>query len=138
MDKTVYILRSVSGAGKSTLANKLAPSWCVFEADKYLYDGSGRYDWTPERLQAAHKQCFERYCQYVEDGLGPLVVSNTNTSRREFQKYIDVATEAGYTVISLVVENRHGGKDKHGVQQCTLASQEQRIRGSLCLRPKAG
>lgn len=138
MDKTVYILRSVSGAGKSTLANKLAPSWCIFEADKYLYDGSGRYDWTPERLQAAHKQCFERYCQYVEDGLGPLVVSNTNTSRREFQKYIDVATEAGYTVISLVVENRHGGKDKHGVQQCTLASQERRILASLQLRPKAG
>ena len=138
MDKTVYILRSVSGAGKSTLANKLAPSWCIFEADKYLYDGSGRYDWTPERLQAAHKQCFERYCQYVEDGLGPLVVSNTNTSRREFQKYIDKATAADYTVISIVLENRHGGVDTHNVPAATLDAQEQRIRSSLCLRPKAG
>ena len=134
MDKTVYILRSVSGAGKSTLAKKLAPSWHIFEADKYLYDGSGRYDWTPERLQAAHKQCFERYCQSVEDGRGPLVVSNTNTSRREFQKYIDLATEAGYTVISLVVENRHGGNNSHSVPQATLASQERRIMASLQLR----
>lgn len=136
MDKTVYILRSVSGAGKSTLAKKLASEWCIFEAEKYLINESGEYEWTPERMMEAHRICYYKYCQYVDSGIGPLVVSNTNTTTKEFQKYIDKATAEGYTVISLVVENRHGSTDTHAVPQGTLASQERRILASLCLRPK--
>ena len=138
MDKIVYILRSVSGAGKSTLAKKLASELCIFEADKYLVNGKGEYEWTPERMMEAHRACFYKYCQYVEDGLGPLVVSNTNTSQKEFQKYIDKATAEDYTVISIVLENRHGGIDTHNVPAATLEAQEQRIRSRLCLRPKVG
>lgn len=138
MDKTVYILRSVSGAGKSTLAKKLASEWCIFEADKYLINESGEYEWSPDRMMEAHRLCYYKYSQYIDSGIGPLVVSNTNTSTKEFQKYIDIATEASYTVISIVLENRHGGIDTHSVPAATLEAQEQRIRSSLCLRPKAG
>jgi len=136
MDKTVYILRSVSGAGKSTLAKKLASELCIFEADKYLINKSGEYEWSPERMMEAHRLCYSKYSQYIDSGIGPLVVSNTSTSTKEFQKYIDIATESGYTVISLVVENRHGGVDSHNVPEGTLAAQERRIFASLQLRPR--
>lgn len=137
MDKTVYILRAVSGAGKSTLAKKLASEWCIFEADKYLINEKGEYEWTPERMMAAHRKCFEKYSQYIEGGIGPLVVSDTNTVTKDFQKYVDLATAADYTVICLVVENRHGGVDSHHVPEKTLERQEQRIRSNLQLRPGA-
>lgn len=111
MDKTVYILRSVSGAGKSTLAKKLASEWCIFEADKYLVNGKGEYEWTPERMMEAHRTCFEKYSQYIEGGIGPLVVSNTNTREWEFSHYKKKAESFGYQVFSLIVEHRHeGGK----------------------------
>lgn len=133
MNKTVFLLRGVSGAGKSTLAKKLASEWCIFEADKYLYE-DGEYKWSPERMKDAHFKCFCSYMNYLEEGIGPLVVANTNTSEREFKKYIDAANEYGYTVISLIVENRHNGKDTHAVPETTLAAQEQRIKSSIKLR----
>lgn len=134
MDKIVYILRAVSGSGKTTLSKQLASAWCCFESDAYLYNDAGVYEWSPERVREAHRKCFARFCDYVAGGVGPLVVSNTNTSEREFQKYIDKAKDAGYTVFSIVLENRHGGKDVHGVPEETLLAQEQRIRSSLKLR----
>jgi hypothetical protein len=31
------------------------------------------------------------------------------------KEYFDLAEKYGYTVVSLIVENRHGGKNIHGV-----------------------
>lgn len=136
MDKLCYIIRGVSGSGKSTLALQLANQDIgkIFEADSYLIDEDGNYNWTPDNMLLAHYKCFHEFQESCEVGVSPVVVSNTNTSPKEFQKYIDAATAEGYTVISLVVENRHGGKDTHCVPEATLERQEQRIRSSLKLR----
>lgn len=136
MDKLCYIIRGVSGSGKSTLALQLANGDVgkIFEADSYLIDEDGNYNWTPNNMLMAHYKCFKDFQESCEVGVSPVVVSNTNTSPREFQRYIDAAAAEGYTVISLVVENRHGSTDTHYVPETTLERQEQSIRSSLKLR----
>ena len=134
MSKTVYLLRGCSGSGKSTLAAELAPASHICCADDYHME-DGVYKWSVDNLYEAHFQCFQKFFSLLEKGYGPIVVDNTNTAEREFKKYLDAAADFGYTVISLVVENRHGGVDSHNVPQCTLATQERRILASLQLRP---
>jgi hypothetical protein len=41
--------------------------------------------------------------------------------------YFDMAKEYNYAVFSLVVENRHGGKNVHGVPEATLEAMEKRF-----------
>lgn len=130
--KTVYILRGVSGAGKSTLAGELVPDspHCIFSADDFfVIDGVCRFD--AKKLQQAHRECFTRFCDYVDSDIGPLVVANTNITEKEFKHYIDYATEGGYTVFSIIVENRHGGNNVHNVSEGTLNKQAARFQVKL-------
>lgn len=40
MIKTLYLIRGLPGSGKSTLAAKLAPQFCICEADDFfMVDG---------------------------------------------------------------------------------------------------
>lgn len=133
MSKIVYILRGVSGAGKSTLAAELAPSSHICCADDFFME-DGKYVWREQQLNKAHLECFKKYFELLELGYGPVVVANTNTTEREVKKYLDAAQEFGYTVISLVIENRHGGKNIHSVPDHVLEKQEQNLKRSLKLR----
>jgi len=49
-----------------------------------------------------------------------IVVANTNTTEREMQPYYDLARQFGYTVYSVIIENRHGSKNIHDVPEATL------------------
>lgn len=46
-----------------------------------------------------------------------IVVSNTFTQEWEMEPYFKLAEKYGYTVFSVIVENRHGGKNEHGVPE---------------------
>jgi hypothetical protein len=46
-----------------------------------------------------------------------IVVSNTFTQEWEMKPYFDLAKTYGYQVFSLIVENRHGGLNQHGVPE---------------------
>jgi predicted kinase len=113
-DKTIYLLRGLPGAGKSTLAHTFANQDHICEADDFLYDEHGIYVFTPERLKQAHKLCQEKAERLMQGGLS-LVVSNTFTQEWEMEFYVDAAAKYGYKVVTLIVENRHGGKNIHGV-----------------------
>jgi hypothetical protein len=43
------------------------------------------------------------------------------------QPYYDLAEKYGYRVYSLIVENRHGGVNEHGVPQETLEKMKNRF-----------
>jgi hypothetical protein len=45
------------------------------------------------------------------------VVSNTFTQEWEMQPYFDMAENFDYKVFSVIVENRHGGINQHGVPE---------------------
>lgn len=93
-----------------------------------------KYEFDMELLPAAHMWCRTLCNSYMMDGRETIVVSNTLTSEKELAPYIELATQYGYTVVSLIVENRHGNKSIHDVPDETLDRMEVRLKGSIKLR----
>jgi hypothetical protein len=56
-----------------------------------------------------------------------IVVSNTFTQEWEMKPYFELAKTYGYTVFTLIVENRHGGKNTHGVLDEKLEQMKNRF-----------
>lgn len=116
-NKILYIVRGIPGSGKTTFAKTLGG--VHFEADQYfMVDGEYRFDVT--KLKDAHKWCQGQVSNamllnYTANMNNTIVVSNTFTQEWEMEPYIEMAKEWGYTVFTIVVENRHGGKNVHGV-----------------------
>jgi predicted kinase len=120
--KELFLLRGLPGSGKSTLANSIVESdFLVCEADKYFYDKEGNYNFDGSKLKDAHEFCRNTVETYMKDSLvndqfyRKIVVSNTFTQKWEMDIYFTLAKTYGYQVYSLVVENRHGGVNQHGV-----------------------
>jgi phenolic acid decarboxylase len=57
----------------------------------------------------------------------PVVVSNTFTQEWEMEEYYKLAERYGYRVHSLIVENRHGGVNEHGVPDDKLEQMRDRF-----------
>lgn len=116
--KELILLRGLPGSGKSTLAKSLGP--INIEADQYFIDSDGEYKFDASQLKNAHQYCqgqTQAWMKMNSDQLNTdrIVVSNTFTQAWEMQPYFDLAEKYGYRVYSLVVENRHGGENVHGV-----------------------
>lgn len=133
---SLYLIRGVSGAGKSTFAANLADMLeCNhWEADMYFINPMTKeYKFNPAWIGQAHGWCFQNF--YVDVCCNvDVVVSNTFTTEADMQRYIDTAKEFGYTITSLVVENRHGNKNVHDVPEATLQRQETLLRKNLKFR----
>jgi ABC-type glutathione transport system ATPase component len=123
--KELFLLRGLPGSGKTTLANSIGGSH--MEADKYFIDG-GEYKFDASKLKEAHAWCqfiVEEEMNYLKEER--IVVSNTFTQEWEMQPYFDLAEKYGYRVYSLIVENRHGGINEHGVPEEKLVQMKNRF-----------
>lgn len=117
MAKELFLLRGLPGSGKSTLAAQLGGS--LVEADRYFMQ-YGEYKFDASKLKEAHAWCRDQVRKWMEvDNAGynvdRIVVSNTFTQEWEMKPYYELAEKYGYRVHSIVVENRHGGKNIHNV-----------------------
>jgi hypothetical protein len=63
----------------------------------------------------------------VPNGLDEIIVSNTFTKEWEMTPYYELAEKYGYVVFSLIVENRHGGVNEHGVLSDKLEQMKNRF-----------
>jgi len=122
--KELFLLRGVPGSGKSTLAKSLGGSH--MEADKYFMD-KGEYKFEPDQLREAHAWCRNAVSVWMVNNTEKIVVSNTFTMEFEMQPYFDLAEKHGYRVYSLIVENRHGGVNEHGVPVAKLIEMKNRF-----------
>ena len=118
MEKVLYIVRGIPGSGKSTFAKQLTSN--VFEADHYFIDDEGNYNFDPSKIKDAHKDCQDNVRYAMESSVSKIAVSNTSTQEWELQPYFELAKKYGYTVFSVVVENRHEGVNQHGVPEDKL------------------
>jgi len=133
----LLVIRGKSGSGKSTLAKSLASmvsGAVVCEADQYFVNPiDGTYSFDVNRLGAAHHYCRSKFEQALQNKAPLIIVSNTNTTSREYQFYLDKAKECGYTTNVVVVENIHGTSNVHNVPEETLQRQENNLRQSIQL-----
>lgn len=135
MEKNIYILRGVSGSGKSTFANSIKnmnPDAIICCADDFFMEG-GEYNFDPSKLTEAHDWCKSIFKNGVEKGVGTLVVANTNTRSWEWDFYEYWGRENGYNIFHIILENRHGGENIHGVPENVLEKQKKNILNDIQL-----
>ena len=127
--KELFLLRGLPGSGKSTLAKSL--DGIHIEADQFFMTGD-EYRFDATKLKEAHNNCLSRVKSYMyiyssKDTSERLIVSNTFTQEWEMKPYFDLAESYGYRVYSLIVENRHGGINEHGVPADKLEQMKNRF-----------
>lgn len=96
----------------------------------------GVYNFDASKLKNAHNYCQSQTQAWMKtDGeqvnVDRLVVSNTFTQEWEMKPYFEMAEKYGYRVYSLIVENRHGGINEHGVPEESLQRMENRFETKL-------
>jgi predicted kinase len=126
--KELFLLRGLPGAGKSTLAKSLGGKY--FEADMFFVrDGEYKFDGT--KIKTAHEWCRSSVGGLMINDEPRLIVSNTFTQEWEMEAYYELAERYGYRVYSLIVENRHGGINEHGVPADKLEQMRNRFEVKL-------
>ena len=125
MIKILYIIRGLPGSGKTTLGKSIAGTYC-YAADDYFdlfHDG----EFVPSKLKAAHNHCHLMVETALSDDVPFVAVANTFTCEWEMKSYLDLAQKYGYTVYSIVVENRNNTKSIHDVPEETVEKMRKRF-----------
>jgi predicted kinase len=97
----LVILRGVVGSGKSTMAKFI--NGVVASADSYFIT-DGIYKFDVQQLDTAHKYCYQTAEIYLQNEYPTITIDNTNSTKREYQKYIQLASQYKYKVIILEIE----------------------------------
>lgn len=128
----ITLVRGTSGSGKSSFVSSMIDDRAThIEADMYFMKDE-EYNFDASKLKQAHEWC--QSATEKEMLLGTrIVVSNTFTTEWEMKPYLDLAEKHGYTVFTVIVENRHGNKDVHNVPQETRQKQAERLSKSIKL-----
>jgi len=137
MSKILVLLRGLPGSGKSSFAKHMWSDFVICEADQFFYDQEGNYNFDPSKLRDAHKYCKDKVETFMSDNeknsqfYPEIVVSNTFTREWEMDEYFKLAKKYNYQVVSLIVENRHGNKNVHGVPDSKIEEMRNRFEISL-------
>jgi predicted kinase len=114
---SLIILRGLPGAGKSTLAEVLSENrWPIFSIDNYFTDKITKvYTFKFDENHLAYKQCQEYTENEMKGRTEKIILDNTLTLDWEIEPYFKLAERYNYQVFVATVENRHHGKNNHGI-----------------------
>jgi 2',3'-cyclic-nucleotide 3'-phosphodiesterase/NEDD4-binding protein 2 len=137
MSGVLFLVRGLPGSGKTSFATAIWNEYAVCEADKFFYDKEGNYNFDVSKLKEAHTWCknqvetrmidHQNNQQYYPE----IAVSNTFTQEWEMEDYFKLAEKYGYKVVSLIIENRHGRQNVHGVPEDKLQIMKDRFQIKL-------
>jgi predicted kinase len=134
-EQKLVLVRGLPGSGKTTLAEII--NWyedaIMFSTDD-LFMVDGEYKFDSSKLSEYHKVNVNNVKEEMEKkwkghcfSYNVIIVHNTFTQKWEMQPYYDLADKYDWTVISLIVENRHEGKNIHGVPDNTIEHMRNRF-----------
>jgi predicted kinase len=116
----LILLRGLPGSGKTTLAKILLqirgtdePE--VLSTDDFFEDENGEYHFDSLKIKEAHNYCQFRCSERMRQQKAKIIVANTFTQEWEMDIYFEMAKRYNYRIHTLVVENRHGSENVHGV-----------------------
>lgn len=115
---SLILLRGLPGSGKSTLAMLLSEQgkYPVHSVDHYFTDpATGQYAFDPYRNHLAYSRCEALTEACMQQKTDKIFVDNTFTIEWEIEPYFKLAATYGYRVFVVTIENRHGGKNIHGI-----------------------
>lgn len=126
--KKLILLRGIPGSGKSTFAKSISnESTGHIESDMFFVK-DGEYKFDGSRIKDAHNWCQDVVEHWMNSNeFETIIVSNTFTQEWEMKPYMDMAKEWEYQVFSIIVENRHGGVNQHGVPDEKLQQMNDRF-----------
>ncbi len=132
--KEMIIIRGLPSSGKSSLAKILASaspnSVAICSADQYFNNG-GAYKFDKDCLKDAHAYCKHKAHYECTNGTQLVIIDNTNTTKKEYQYYVDIANHFGYNVRSIIVETTHSNKNDHNVPDETVQKMKRRFKVNL-------
>jgi predicted kinase len=132
----LILLRGLPGSGKSTLAKTILQLRStdepeVLSADDFFEDKEGDYNFDPTKLKEAHNYCQFRCSERMRQQKAKIVVANTFTQEWEMDEYFKMAERYNYRVHTVIVENRHGNENVHGVPEDKLQQMKNRFQIKL-------
>ena len=132
----LILLRGLPGSGKSTLAKIILQLRStdepeVLSADNFFEDKEGDYNFDPTKLKEAHNYCQFRCSERMRQQKARIVVANTFTQEWEMDEYFKMAERYNYRVHTVIVENRHGNQNVHGVPEDKLQQMKNRFQIKL-------
>lgn len=127
---TLFIVRGLPGAGKTAMAKAIADE--SYENDQYMtVDSDGKYKFDANEARYAAAQCYASVKNAFERGVSKVAVSNTFVDDKSVERYLELAAVYGYRVHTVVVENRHGGLNVHGVDEDKIEAMRKRFKVRL-------
>lgn len=103
----------------------------VFENDDY-FTVNGVYKFNPADVPKASATCFNACRDAMESGTPRIAVANVFADAGSMAKYRSLAEAMGYSVVSLIVENRDGRRTVHSVAPATIEGMRARFEVKLC------
>jgi len=132
-EKVLLIIRGTPGAGKTTIAKALLLVGLFhyyYEADMF-FELEGHYKYDKSKIKAAHEWCYSKVKDAMYLGEMNVIVSNTFTSKWQYQKYLDLAAELGYNIQMMVLKSDF--ESIHQVPKDTLIRMKNELQTDLAL-----
>ncbi len=115
----LILIRGLPGAGKTTYAERLQEEnpdvYEHYEADMWMVDNYGNYDFRPEHLAHCHARC-QSATRIALSCQNSVIVANTFSTRQEVDVYQAIAKDFGakLTILHLTTqyESIHGVPDE--------------------------
>ena len=128
----LILLRGLPGSGKTTLAKIILQLRStdepeVLSADDFFEDKEGDYNFDATKLKEAHNYCQFRCSERMRQQKARIVVANTFTQEWEMDEYFKMAERYNYRIHTVIVENRHGNENVHGVPENKLQQMKNRF-----------
>ncbi len=124
----LILIRGCPGSGKTTFAEVIGSP---ISSDDYFINDKGEYVFDGSKLRDAHEQSRGKCERGMINGGSPIIVANTFTQEWEMTPYFDLAKKYNYRVHTVIVENRHGGVNVHGVPEDKLKQMKDRFEVKL-------